>query len=755
MYEHRSHFNGMPTSVGETPDMLEGPEIHLSKVLDQPPESIKSGLMRLPDGSHHFAVTVDPHQVPITPVFCLQDKDNPTETAAAYQLTPLSKSADGSVLYGGIIPGIQPGSHYGIYLPAIPEESVLPKRPSLVQDPYGRAASWPIEYGDSGQSQRYSVAPKENLNKAERPSSPVILAHKRVIYEAHVKDSTQLHPDVPEHLRGSYLGFVHPAHLKHLKELGVTTIELLPPFQFDSRHSTKAMGRENHWGYGSTSHFAPHTGYATEQSRQNPEDVEAEFRQMVDVLHANGFEVVLDVVYNHTSDDSPLLRLNKKGHYLHDDNGNYSIDHTGVGNDIDGYSPQSIKYIMDSLHYWADDVGVDGFRFDLAGALAKDKYGQGRISDHPLFEQMIKDEVLSKKLLIIEPWLWGDKGTDERYRDIDGFDEWSDETKKIFRKFWASGECRDISQLSQALTGLSEGRNINLPIGLINFITAHDGFNLEDLVSYRWKRNWPNGEDNRDGMEDNMSNNFGVEGATEDESILYQRERAKRNLLTSALLAMGTPMILSGDELSHTKDGNNNNWNQDNPTSYLNWELDERKKKHLDFTKGLIKLRQQCHLFGTGKDMGNIPASPIGEMGVDWFHWASGKKVFGMYTSGLIGDDSAMSIIHYVNGGHSDQQIELPKEGRVSGKYSIVLDTDTGVVDLENNQPIDGSFTLKANSQVVLRRLSSERPQDTLSQDLATQGEHIVGPVKVVDDLLGMTDYLKNHQSTATPQHAA
>lgn len=727
--------------------------IHLAKVLDQPPESIGRGLTPLTDGTHHFTVTVDPHQVFIPPVFCVQHEEDPTVAAEGYQLSKLSVLDDGSVVYGGVIPGLQPGRHYGIYKPTVHEETNLPEKPSLILDPYGRASSMPIEYDDRGQAQRYSVVTAEGPSRAERPSSPIIPDHKRVIYEAHVKDSTKLHPNVPENLKGTYLGFVDPAHLEHLKKLGVTTIELLPPFLFDPRHSTKAMGRENHWGYGSTSHFAPHTGYATEQSQQKPEEIDAEFRQMVDILHANGFEVVLDVVYNHTSDDSPLLQLNKKGHYLYDDNGNYSIDHTGVGNDIDGYSPEGIQYIMDSLDYWANDVGVDGFRFDLAGALAKDKYGKGRINEHPLFGPMAKDEKFSNKLLIIEPWLWGDRGTDEQFRD-NGFDQWSDETKKILRKFWVSGDDRDIDKLSAALTGLTGLREDHLPIGLINYVTAHDGFNLEDLVSYLEKINWPNGEGNKDGMGDNMSNDFGVEGPTDNETVLARRERAKRNLLTSVLLAWGTPMVLSGDELSHTKGGNNNNWNQDNKISYLNWELDDLKQKHLDFTKGLIDLRKRCHLFGTGQDMGDIPDSPIDEKGVDWLNWDYGKKIFGMYSSGLVGDDSAMSIIHYVNGGDSDEQITLPNEGPMSGRYSIVLDTDTGVVNPENSQPIHGSFTLKANSQVVLMRLSSERPKQLLQSPI-DQNKRVVVPFKTVTDLPGMTERLKNHQPTTTLQRAA
>lgn len=724
----------------------QGIEIQYADLPEQLVEQTRDGLTALSGGDYFFRVTVDSNQVPVAPVLCIQDKHQPYKTKAAYQLAKLDTEAyDDHTTYGGIIPDIEVGGHYGIYAPNHGDGQEMLQSQPLVLDPYARVNSLLIE-DEEGGAQRYSVVERAGVDGVERPAHPEIDPSSRVIYEAHIRNSTMNHPDVPEDLRGTYLGFVHEAHLEHLKKLGITTVELLPIFQFDSRDSTIAAGAENYWGYGSTSFFAPHPHYATEMSQQNPEHIANEVKLMIDVLHANDIEVVLDVVYNHTSDKFPFKTLDKSGYY-HDDN----VDYTGCGNCIDGYSKQGVEHIIDSLKYWANEVGVDGFRFDLAGALAKDKYGMGRISEHPLFKEIANDEVLGKKVLIVEPWLWGDIGTSEKFRD-NGFEEWSHEVRDTLRKLWVSGEAKDIRHLSEIMAGLASGRDSGTASWPINFITAHDGFTLEDLVSYGRKHNEANGEENRDGSDSNYSNNFGVEGPTDDREILAKRDRAKRNLAATCLLAWGTPMVLGGDELSHTKYGNNNTWNlstddmdrreQGESAQHLHWASlnSDRENNFSIFMQNLIALRKQCHLYGTGQDMGDIAGSPIGEKGIDWLNksghtmtqedWSSADRVFGMYSSGLVGGGGSMSILHYVNGGDSDKVVELPKESSTAGDYATILDTSTGEVLIDNPQPVSAQFILRANSQVVLVRESSRLPPDYFVQNEAVPSQRFVNSFK-------------------------
>jgi isoamylase len=389
-----------------------------------------------------------------------------------------------------------------------------------------------------------------------------------VIYETHVRDLTMRHPDVPPELRGTYAGLAHPAVLAHLVGLGVTTVELLPVFAIADEPALLARGRANHWGYSTLAFLAPHPRYAA-----TPGAEVAEFAAAVDALHAAGLEVVLDVVYNHTCEggaDGPSLSwrgLDAAGWYALDDRGR-DRDVTGCGNTLDAGSPLVRALVLDSLRHWFADVGVDGFRFDLASVLGRP--GAGAFDAHaPLLDAIVADPELAGAKMIAEPW----DATGEGYRVggfAPGWAEWNGRFRDDVRDFW---RCHGpVSGLVTRIAGSSDlYRPARSPAASVNFVTAHDGFTLRDLVSYDGKHNEANGEDNRDGTDDNRSDNHGVEGPTDDAVVLGRRDRTVRNLLATLLLSAGTPMLLGGDELGHTQGGNNNAYCLDDETSWRSW----------------------------------------------------------------------------------------------------------------------------------------------------------------------------------------
>jgi isoamylase len=423
--------------------------------------------------------------------------------------------------------------------------------------------------------------------------------HRSIIYEVHVKGFTKLHPGVPEELRGTYAGLAHPAAIEYLQQLGVTAVELLPIHEIVDEGHLAEKGLVNYWGYNTLNFFSPAARYA---SRRGPGEQVREFKQMVKALHRAGIEVLLDVVYNHTAEGSELgPTLSLKGidnltyYKLVPDDLRYYMNYTGTGNSLNAHHPQVLRLIMDSLRYWVTEMHVDGFRFDLASTLARELHHVTRLSS--FFDAIHQDPVLSTVKLIAEPWDIGEGGYQVGNFPI-LWAEWNDKYRDTVRQFWR-GDMGTMAELAYRLTGSSDlyqddGRR---PYASINFIAAHDGFTLHDLVTYADKHNEANGEDNRDGHSHNLSANYGVEGPTDDPAIIEIRERQKRNFLATLFLSQGVSMLCAGDESGRTQSGNNNAYAQDNEISWLDWDLDDRRRTQLEFTRYMIELQKRHPVF--------------------------------------------------------------------------------------------------------------------------------------------------------------
>jgi glycogen operon protein len=512
------------------------------------------------------------------------------------------------------LPGARPGQLYGyrVYGPYDPEAGQRFNPAKLLVDPYAKALDrmprwdkalfgYPIgdDYEDLTPDQQDSapfvprgvvIDPSFDWGDDRAPQTPL---YRSVIYELHVKGFTKLHPEVPEHLRGTYAGLASPAAVAYVQSLGVTAVELLPVHQHIDDQALVDRGLRNYWGYNTLGYFAPDLCYSSagalgEQVR--------EFKMMVKTLHAAGIEVILDVVYNHTGEGShlgPTLSLrgidNQVYYRLLPDSPRYYMDYTGCGNSLNMLHPRSLQLIMDSLRYWVLEMHVDGFRFDLASTLARGLHEADRLS--AFFDIIHQDPVLSQVKLIAEPWDIGPGGY-----QVGNFPvlwaEWNGKYRDIMRSFW-KGDDVSLAELAYRLTGSSDlyRHNGRRPFASINFITAHDGFPLRDLVSYDHKHNEANGEANRDGENHNSSWNYGVEGPTADPQINAVRARQQRNFLATLLLSQGVPMLLAGDERSRTQSGNNNAYCQDNEVSWIDWRLDDTSRELLDFTRRLIQVR--------------------------------------------------------------------------------------------------------------------------------------------------------------------
>jgi isoamylase len=515
----------------------------------------------------------------------------------------------------GYVPGVFAGQLYGfrVHGPWEPEKGLRFNPAKLLIDPYAEAITGKLDWnqpifpyqfgegkGDLDRDDRDSAPgmPKSvvvdhtfNWNDDERPNIPL---WDSVIYETHVRGFSMRNPGVPENLRGTYAGLAHPASLEYLKKLGVTTVELLPIHHFIDEKTLIDKGLRNYWGYNTLGYFATEPRYS---SCGDTGGQVVEFKRMVQELHRAGMEVILDVVYNHTcegNENGPMLSLkgidNLTYYRTLADNPRYYMDYTGTGNSLNVRHPQVLKLIMDSLRYWVNEMHVDGFRFDLASTLARELHDVDRLSG--FFDIIHQDPVLSVVKLIAEPWDVGDGGY-----QVGNFPvlwaEWNGKYRDTVRRYW-KGDDGQLSDLGYRLTGSSDlyqhdGRR---PYASINFITAHDGFSLNDLVSYNEKHNDANGENNADGASDNHSWNMGVEGPTDDPAILDARLRQMRNMLATLLLSQGVPMICGGDELARTQNGNNNAYCQDNEISWYNWGLDDRRRGLIDFTCQLIQLRR-------------------------------------------------------------------------------------------------------------------------------------------------------------------
>jgi isoamylase len=515
-------------------------------------------------------------------------------------------------VWHGYLPEARPGMLYGwrVHGPYRPADGHRFNPHKLLVDPYARNLVGSVRWSDALYG--YVVGHKrEDLSFDRRDSAPgmpkcqvvdnaftwgddrppAIEWNDMVIYEMHVRGFTMRHPGVPPALRGTYAGLASAPAIEHLKRLGVTTVELMPVHAFVDDRRLVEMGLRNYWGYNTLGYFAPEARYA---ATSNPV---AEFKAMVKVLHSAGIEVILDVVYNHTAEGDhlgPTLAfrgIDNASYYrlLESDRRRY-IDYTGCGNTLNLRHPRVLQLIMDSLRYWVIEMHVDGFRFDLASALARELHEVDRLG--AFFDVILQDPVLNRVKLIAEPWDLGEGGY-QVGNFPPGWAEWNDRYRDTMRAFW-KGDGGLIGEFARRLTGSSDlyGRSGRRPYASINFITAHDGFTLRDLVSYNDKHNEANGEDNRDGHNHNLSWNCGVEGPTDDPQINRLRAQQSRNFIATLLLSQGVPMITAGDEIGRTQNGNNNAYCQDNETSWIDWSLDGDRERLLAFTRRMIALRR-------------------------------------------------------------------------------------------------------------------------------------------------------------------
>ena len=650
---------------------------------------------------------------------------------------------DGHVWHG-YLPRVGPGQRYGfrVHGPHDPSRGLRCNPAKLLLDPYAKAVEGQVAwsealYGyrfgrpgepnrlDSGAATVKSVVinPYFDWREDRHPRTPY---HETMIYEAHVKGLTIRHPDIPPEIRGTYAGLGHPVMIGHLRRLGVTAVELMPVHQFVQDHALAQRGLTNYWGYNTIGFFAPHNAYSA--GGQRGEQV-LEFKEMVRALHQAGIEVILDVVYNHTGEGNHLgptlcfRGIDNAAYYrLVDGDPSSYMDTTGTGNSLLMRSPHVLQLIMDSLRYWVQEMHVDGFRFDLASTLARQFHEVDRLS--AFFDLVHQDPVISQVKLIAEPWDVGEGGY-----QVGNFPplwtEWNGKYRDTVRDFWR-GEPATLAEFASRLTGSSDlyqddGRR---PIASINFVTAHDGFPLHDLVSYDEKHNEANGEGNRDGESHNRSWNCGVEGDTDDLDVLTLREKQKRNFLVTLFLSQGVPMLLHGDEISRTQRGNNNAYCQDSEVSWVDWDDAREHWALLEFTEALSRLRREHPVFrrrrffrgrpvrGSGGALGDIAwFTPSGSQMTDQ-DWAVGyARSVGVFLNGdaisepgprgeRVVDDSFLLLF---NASASDISFTAPPE-EYGWAWQVVVDSAaTYVVD----RPVvkaGGVVELEARSVQVLRR---------------------------------------------------
>ena len=550
------------------------------------------------------------------------------------------------------VPDIGPGQLYGyrVYGPYLPESGLRFNPNKLLLDPYakaiGRELKWADELfgyqlGDSNGDLSFDdrdsapfaplgavIDSRFDWSGEQRPSYP---AHETLIYEAHVRGMTHLHPDVPEHLRGTYAGMASEPVIQHLRKLGVTALELMPVHYFvDDRHLVD-RGLRNYWGYNTLGYFAPHMSYGS--NPQSPDEVVREFKGMVKILHNAGIEVILDVVYNHTAEGNhvgPTLSFrgidNLAYYRVVPGDARHYMDFTGCGNTLNMVHPHSIQLLMDSLRYWVTEMHVDGFRFDLASALARELKDVDQLG--AFFDTIYQDPTLAPVKLIAEPWDLGEGGYQVGNFPL-GWMEWNGKYRDTVRKFW-KGDMGVNSEIATRLAGSADlyETTHRPPSASVNFVTAHDGFTLSDLVSYEQKHNEANGEENRDGADDNNSWNCGVEGPTDDPAIIELRERQKRNFWCSMMFAQGSPMISGGDELGRTQQGNNNAYCQDNELSWYHWSLDAPKAQFLEFAQRVIQYRKNHPNFHRNAFYDHDPDAKHPDKNIVWFR-ADGKRMEG------------------------------------------------------------------------------------------------------------------------------
>jgi isoamylase len=643
-------------------------------------------------------------------------------------------------VWHGYLPEARPGMAYGYYVhgPYRPAEGLRFNANKLLLDPYAKDFIGELQWHDALYG--YTVGdPEGDLSFDPRNSAPYLPKcrvlepafswgddrgpnipwHDMIVYEMHVRGFTMRHPEIPEPLRGSYAALASAPAVNYLKRLGITTVELMPVHSFVNDRYLAEKNLRNYWGYNTLSFFAPEMRYASSQKVK-------EFKTMVKTLHSAGIEVILDVVYNHSCEGNQLgptisfRGIDNAAYYILAEDPRYYSDFTGCGNTVNLAHPQALQMVMDSLRYWVEEMHVDGFRFDLASALARER---GKV-DHlgGFFDVIRQDPTLNRVKLIAEPWDLGMGGYQVGNFPL-GWAEWNDRYRDGMRAYW-KGDGGLIGDVAMRLTGSSDlyGRSGKRPHASINFITAHDGFTLNDLVSYNDKHNEANGEENRDGNDHNLSWNCGAEGATDDPEIRALRERQKRNFLATLLLSQGVPMLVAGDEISRTQGGNNNAYCQDNEISWLDWSMNDEKTALLGFVRRLIALRRGHPTFrrrdffaghalhgGDLKDL--LWLKPDGHEMTDaeWEH--DYARCLGMYLAGAgiasvgrhgrtIVDDDFLVLF---NAHHEDVEFAMPE---IPGdRWQALLDTrETSGIASPRSLGVGDSFPLLGRSLAVLTR---------------------------------------------------
>ncbi|MGY6497963.1 MAG: glycogen debranching protein GlgX [Microcella sp.] len=679
-----------------------------------------------------------------------------SEVAERVELCLFDEAADGTrtetrvdlievdaFVWHAYLPSVQPGQLYGyrVHGPYDPERGLRCNPAKLLLDPYAKAVHSEIDWDESLFPYRFQQpdsrndhdsAPHAMLGVVVNPffdwagdRHPRIPYAESVIYEAHVKGLTMTHPDIPDEIRGTYAAIAHPAIVDHLRKLGVTAIELMPVHQFVHDKHLVDQGLTNYWGYNTIGFLAPHNAYSSSGDRGQQVQ---EFKSMVKALHAAGIEVILDVVYNHTAEGNhlgPMLSLkgidNAAYYRLVEDDPQYYMDYTGTGNSLNVRHPHSLQLIMDSLRYWVTEMHVDGFRFDLAATLAREFYDVDRLS--AFFDLVQQDPVVSQVKLIAEPWDIGPGGY-----QVGNFPpqwtEWNGQYRDTVRDFWR-GETGTLGEFASRITGSADlyEHNGRRPVASINFVTAHDGFTLRDLVSYNEKHNHANGENNEDGESHNRSYNLGEEGPSANPIINALRARQQRNFLATLVLSQGVPMIAHGDELGRTQRGNNNVYAHDSTLSWVDWAKADASL--MEFVGSLTRLRREHPTFrrtrffdgrpvrrGAGEPMPDVAWLRPDGSAMDPEDWESGfGRSIGVYLNGrgIQGRDARgqrildRSFLVYFSAHTESVEVTLPGED-YGTRWERLIDT-SGIAG-EAVLDAGATMTLEAITLVVLREWS-------------------------------------------------
>ncbi|HEX9006991.1 MAG TPA: glycogen debranching protein GlgX [Bacteroidota bacterium] len=668
---------------------------------------------------------------------------NPDEPQAPTHVIPMVEKT--AFVWHAYLPDIKPGQLYAFRVsgPFEPEKGHRFNQAKVLIDPYAKAIDGSIQWNDALFG--YPLGnPKEDLERDERDSAPFIPKsvvidpafnwnndrlpkipwHQMVIYEVHVKGLTKRHPQVVEHKRGTYAGLASAPVVEYLQKLGVTAVELLPIHHHIDDKFLVDKGLTNYWGYNTIGFFAPDSRFSS--SGTKGEQVR-EFKEMVYALHNAGIEVILDVVYNHTAEGNhmgPTLSFrgadNMSYYHLSPENPRYYMDFSGTGNMLKMSNPHVTQFIMDSLRYWVREMHVDGFRFDLASVLAREFFEVDRLST--FFDIIQQDPIISQVKLIAEPWDLGQGGYQVgKFPPL--WTEWNGKYRDTIRRFWKGDESQ-VAELAYRLSGSSDlyQNDERKPFASINFITCHDGFTLNDLVSYNEKHNEANGEENRDGNNDNASWNCGAEGPTDDPAINALRQRQKMNFLTTLFMSQGVPMLCGGDEIGHSQRGNNNAYAQDNEITWFDWELDDERKSLLEFTRRLIAihrkhpvLRRRTYFRGGSGQKGIMWLRPDGkEMTNDDWNVAHVRTI-GMLLDGTAideQDDRGRRIVDdtfllLLNAYHEPITYRLPE-----GEWEVMVSTahfDAG--DGDRPHPARVRCTLEGRSAILLSK-KGEREED-------------------------------------------